>query len=87
LPTRQNSPRLEGRNDVTISTVFEAWRPPIGVDETSDDPARTVVMAAFHALVDSGMALWTTLESGDVRISCEWGAVYHLDEYGVTRVR
>jgi hypothetical protein len=69
------------------SAVLAAWQPPSWLNEPGYDPARAVVIAAFRTLADSGMALWTILESGDVRLSCETGEVFHLTEYGVTRIR
>jgi hypothetical protein len=88
LPTRQNSvARLDGRDEIAKIVVLETWQPPNWLNEPGDDPARAVVMAAFRELADSGMALWSVLESGDVHLSCETGEVFHLTEYGVRRIR
>jgi hypothetical protein len=81
------SPQPDERGGPTPTIVLENWQPPAWLHESGDDPARAIVMAMLRALADSGHALWTTLESGDVRLSCASGVVYHLTESGVTRIR
>jgi hypothetical protein len=81
------SPQPDDQSELAAIIVLDNWRPPAWLHEPGDDPARTIVMAMLRALANNGHALWTILESGDVRLSCVSDAVYHLTEYGVTRLR
>jgi hypothetical protein len=87
LPTRQSSFSSDSRGEIATTVALEIRQSPGWLGDRGGDPARAAVVAALRALADSGEALWTILESGDVRFSCESGAVYHLTENGVTRIR
>jgi hypothetical protein len=63
------------------------FRRPAWFDATAEeDPARAVVMETLFALVEKGEAVWTVLESGNVRLDCISGVVLHLGEHGLTRL-
>ena len=47
---------------------------------------RALVLRLLHGLVDSGVAGWTVLESGDIRLSLASGAIFNLGQGGVTRI-
>ena len=49
-------------------------------------PDRELVLRLLRGLVESGVAEWTVLESGDVRLSLASGAVFNLGQSGVTRI-
>ena len=50
------------------------------------DPDRDLVLRLLRGLVESGVAEWTVLESGDIRLSLASGAVFNLGQGGVTRI-
>jgi hypothetical protein len=87
LATRQSLSRPDDRRQIAGTVALRAWHPPGWLNEPDADPSCAVVMAAFRALADSGKVVWTLLESGEVRLSCDSGEVYRLTERGVTRLR
>ena len=50
------------------------------------DHDRDFVLRLLRGLVESGVAEWTVLESGDIRLSLASGAVFNLGQGGVTRI-
>lgn len=50
------------------------------------DPDREFVLRLLRGLVESGVAEWTVLESGDIRLSLASGAIFNLGQGGVTRI-
>jgi hypothetical protein len=65
---------------------LESLLPPTWLTTPSSDPARAFVVDVLRALVDSGEAFWTILESGDVRVTFPSGVVLQLGEDGITRI-
>jgi hypothetical protein len=85
--TRQQPTEPDKPSQETAPITPEGSRDSSGPNAVPDDPARAFVLGAFHALVGSGTATWTALESGDVLLTCSWGIVLHLGKDGVTRIR
>lgn len=50
------------------------------------DPDREFILRLLRGLVESGVAEWTVLESGDIRLSLASGAIFNLGQGGVTRI-
>jgi hypothetical protein len=50
------------------------------------DPDREFVLRSLRGLVESGVAEWTVLESGDIRLSLASGVIFNLGQDGVTRI-
>jgi hypothetical protein len=50
------------------------------------DPDREFVLRLLRGLVESGVAEWAVLESGDIRLSLASGAIFNLGQGGVTRI-
>jgi hypothetical protein len=50
------------------------------------DRDREFVLRLLRGLVESGVAEWTVLESGDIRLSLASGAIFNLGQDGVTRI-
>ena len=50
------------------------------------DPDREFVLRLLRGLVESGVAEWTVLESGDIRLSLASGAIFNLGQGGITRI-
>jgi hypothetical protein len=84
--TKPSPPQSDERSDTTTTVTLDSLQPPTWLTKSSNDPARALVVDVLRALVDSGEAGWTLLESGDVRITCLSGMVLHLGEDGVTRI-
>jgi hypothetical protein len=61
--------------------------PQPGQEPPRDDPDRAFVMQIVRSLVESGVAEWTTLESGDIRLTLASGETFHLSQDCITRVR
>lgn len=50
------------------------------------DADRELVLRVLRHLVTCGVAEWTVLESGDIRLRLASGAVFNLGRNGVTRL-
>ncbi len=50
------------------------------------DIDRALVMRYFRGLVESGVAEWTVLQIGHVRLSFGSGAIFDLTPGGITRI-
>jgi hypothetical protein len=51
------------------------------------DPDRTLVMQMARGLVESGVAEWTALGNGDIRLSFTSGEIFDLGRDCITRIR
>jgi hypothetical protein len=52
-----------------------------------DDPDRALVMRMARSFVESGVAEWTALENGDIRLSFTSGEIFDLGRDCITRIR
>lgn len=86
MATNRRRPLAGERGNLTTSDSLKAWQPG-WLTAPNHDPARAVVVYALRALVASGEAAWTILESGDIQVTCVSGAVLQLRESGVTRIQ
>ena len=62
---------------------------PVTVAVSQDDASdadREFVLRLLQRLVACGVAEWTVLESGDIRLRLDSGAVFNLGRDGVTRL-
>jgi hypothetical protein len=51
------------------------------------DPDRALVMRMVRSLVESGVAEWTVLDSGDIRLGLASGEIFNLGQDCATRIR
>jgi hypothetical protein len=51
------------------------------------DPDRALVMRMARSLVESGVAEWTALGNGDIRLSFTSGEIFDLGRDCITRIR
>ena len=51
------------------------------------DPDRALVMQMARSLVESGVAEWTALKNGDIRLSFTSGEIFNLGRDCITRIR
>jgi len=61
--------------------------PQPGQEPPCGDPDRAFVMQMVRSLVESGVAKWTALEGGDIRLTLASGETFHLGQDCVTRIR
>jgi hypothetical protein len=51
------------------------------------DPNRALVMRMVRSLAESGVAEWTVLDSGDIRLNLASGEILNRGQDCVTRIR